>query len=97
VKVRLRDMERHQQQTTIRLDGKFFFIRGEILVDTQRSPERDGKLHILQPDAKGEHNDCLVCSNGKLPGGRKTTVCFCETCNRELFLHVGDCWKKYDT
>lgn len=26
------------------------------------------ELHILQPDGTGKHNDCLVCSNCKLPG-----------------------------
>jgi hypothetical protein len=64
---------------------------------TDNEDRLDGKLHILQPDAKGKHNDCLVCSNRKLPGGRKTTVYFCETCNRKPFLHVGDCFKKYHT
>lgn len=64
---------------------------------TDNEERLDGKLHILQLDAKRKHNDCLVCSNRKLPEGRKTTVYFCETCNRKPFLNVGDCFKKYHT
>ena len=30
----------------------------------------DGKLHIFQPNEQGKHNDCLVCSNWKIKGGR---------------------------
>jgi hypothetical protein len=64
---------------------------------TDNEDRLDGKLHILQHNAKGKRNNCLVCSTRKLPEGRKTTVYFCETYSRKPFLHVGDCFKKYHT
>lgn len=57
----------------------------------------NGKLHILQSDTQGRHNDCMVCSNRKIKGGRKTTVYRCETCEKHPFMHVGICFKKYHT
>ena len=57
----------------------------------------DGKLHILVPHPEKKHNDCMVCSNRKAKGERKTTVYFCETCERHPFLHVGNCFKMYHT
>ncbi|KCZ77946.1 hypothetical protein H311_01037 [Anncaliia algerae PRA109] len=39
----------------------------------------------------------MICSNKKVPGGRKTTVYFCTTCNRRPYLHVGECFEKYHT
>ena len=54
----------------------------------------DGKLHII---TLHKHTDCAVCSNRKVPGGRKETSYICETCDRKPGLHVGECFKRYHT
>ena len=41
--------------------------------------------------------DCAVCSDPKIPGGRKRTVFFCKTCTRNPGLHPGECFERYHT
>lgn len=43
----------------------------------------DGKLHIITLHPQHKHKDCAVCSNRKVPGGRKETSYICETCDRK--------------
>lgn len=57
----------------------------------------DGKLHIITLNPQKKHKDCAVCSNRKVPGGRKETSYICETCDRKPGLHVGQCFKRYHT
>lgn len=44
-----------------------------------------------------QKKDCAVCSNRKVPGQRRETHFFCETCERKPGLHPGECFKRYHT
>ncbi|CAK9833061.1 PiggyBac transposable element-derived protein 4 [Anthophora retusa] len=57
----------------------------------------NGKLHIITLHPQNKHKDCAVCSNRKVPGGRKEKSYICETCDRKPGLHVGQCFKRYHT
>lgn len=53
----------------------------------------NGKPHYMAK--RGGKKDCAVCSNRKIPGGRRETKWVCETCTRKPGLHPGECFKKY--
>ncbi|CAD1468351.1 unnamed protein product [Heterotrigona itama] len=57
----------------------------------------NGKLHILLHCEDVKSEDCFVCSNRKIKGGRRQTNYFCDTCNRKPGLHVVDCLERYHT
>ena len=41
--------------------------------------------------ARGKHMDFIVCSKRKVPGGRRETTLFCNTCVLQARLRVGTC------
>ncbi|CAL7933005.1 unnamed protein product [Xylocopa violacea] len=53
--------------------------------------------HITTLHPRHKHKDYAVCSNRKVPGGRKETSYICETYDRKPGLHIGECFKRYHT
>lgn len=51
-------------------------------------------LHIIR---SGTKKDCVVCSNRKIPGERRQTHYFCDTCLEKPRLHIGNCFERYHT
>lgn len=65
---------------------------------TSDSEERLNKLpHFIYLQEKNTSKDCAVCSNRKVPGGRKETKFYCKTCTRKPGLHPGNCFERYHT
>ncbi|XP_017791899.1 PREDICTED: LOW QUALITY PROTEIN: piggyBac transposable element-derived protein 4-like [Habropoda laboriosa] len=66
--------------------------------DSIYTPNTEGRLnnhlHIIR---SGTKKDCVVCSNRKIPGERRQTHYFCDTCIEKPRLHIGDCFKRYHT
>lgn len=59
------------------------------------SAERLNKSpHFIKKGARGHTKNCMVCNTKEQ---RKTTLFFCETCQRKPGLHPGECFKKYHT
>ena len=54
----------------------------------------NGKSHFIAKAAHGHNKNCMVCNTRAV---RKTTVFYCETCQRKPGLHPGKCFKKYQT
>lgn len=57
----------------------------------------NGKPHFIAKKPNKSTKDCVVCSNRNVPGGRKETSYFCETCSRKPGCHPGKCFKDYHT
>jgi hypothetical protein len=58
----------------------------------------NGMLHVMIPHPEKKYKDCIVCSKRNVPAARKeTTTYICETCDRKPGLHVGMCFKQYQT
>ncbi|KOC61853.1 hypothetical protein WH47_06276, partial [Habropoda laboriosa] len=66
--------------------------------DSIYTPNTEGRLnnhlHIIR---SGTKEDCAVCSNRKIPGERRQTHYFCDTCIEKPRLHIGDCFERYRT
>ncbi|XP_046827867.1 piggyBac transposable element-derived protein 4-like [Vespa crabro] len=62
------------------------------------TPNTEGRLknhlHIIRSETK---KDCVVCSNRKIPGERRQTHYFCDTCLKKTRLHIGNCFERYHT
>ena len=62
---------------------------------TSDAAERLNKApHFIAKGPRGHNKNCMVCSSKE---DRKTTLFFCETCQRKPGLHPGECFKKYHT
>lgn len=64
--------------------------------------DKEGRLNqkphfIASFPGVNQKKDCAVCSNRKVPGQRRETHFFCETCERKPGLHPGECFKRYHT
>lgn len=57
----------------------------------------NGMYHSLQVQEGKKTKDCAVCSNRKVPGGRKETTFYCATCPCKPGLHPNTCFDKYHT
>nr|CAB3267317.1 GDP-L-fucose synthase [Phallusia mammillata] len=77
------------------------------LVGDVRNTERRGKPsstdheerlrkvpHFIEKAERGHNRNCLVCTS---PKERKSTLFYCETCERKPALHPGKCFKRYHT
>lgn len=53
--------------------------------------------HFLAAHPTKKTKDCAVCSNRKVPGGRRETLYFCKTCSKNPGLHPAECFERYHT
>ncbi|CAK9809212.1 PiggyBac transposable element-derived protein 4 [Anthophora quadrimaculata] len=74
------------------------FRRNSISREYTHTPNTEGRLnnhlHIIR---SGTKKDCVVCSNRKIPGERRQTHYFCDTCLEKPRLHIGNCFERYHT
>ena len=74
------------------------FRRDSISREYTHTPNTEGRLnnhlHIIR---SGTKKDCVVCSNRKIPGERRQTHYFCDTCLQKPRLHIGNCFERYHT
>lgn len=64
---------------------------------TDNEERLNGKPHFIAKKPNNSTKDCVVCSKRNIPGGRKETTYFCETCSRHPGCHPGKCFKDYHT
>jgi hypothetical protein len=57
----------------------------------------NGKLHLIQAHEGKVTEDCAVCSNRKVNGGRRETSFYFDTCSRKPGLHPNKFFAIYHT
>lgn len=66
-------------------------------LDSESSVRMNGLYHSIKVSEGKKTKDCAVCSNRKIPGGRKETSFYCDTCPRKPGLHPNGCFDRYHT
>ncbi|XP_011135111.1 piggyBac transposable element-derived protein 4 isoform X2 [Harpegnathos saltator] len=72
-------------------------LRSEPVSDSDKEQRLENIPHFIFQLSGSKTKDCVVCSKPNVPGERKRTSYFCDTCERKPGLHPGNCFKRYHT